>query len=859
MSERARLATSCEQSPGPWKRWGAYLSERQWGTVREDYSAKGEAWSYFPHDHARSRAYRWGEDGLAGYSDNAQRLCLALALWNGRDPILKERLFGLNNDEGNHGEDVKEYWWYVDATPTHSWLTWRYHYPQREFPYEDLVAESRRRTRHDPEYELLDTGVFDDDRYWIVTVEYAKASPEDTCMRITVENVGPDEATLHVLPTLWYRNTWAWEPGAGRPQLRCDGRRIVGDDGMSLVCDGTPRLLACDNDTNDRRLYGHAGAPYPKDAINDTVVSGTDVTNPAGTGTKAAAWYTLTVPSGGHAVVRCRLTEAADIGSDFDDVFATRQAEADEFHAALVGDRNLSDDERAIVRQAAAGIIWSQQFFHTDVARWLDGDPAQPPPPAERHQRRNSRWRHLNAADVMPVPDPWEYPWFASWDHAFQCVVLAHIDPELAKHQLVLLCREWMMHPNGQLPAYEWDYGDVNPPVHAWAALRVFEVDGRRDYVFLERVFQKLLLNFTWWVNKADREGDNVYEGGFLGLDNIGPFDRSKPIPLYGLLEQADATAWMAMYCLNLLEIALTLAAHDRAHEDIATKFFEHFAYISTALNTLGLWDDIDGFYYDVVREPDGRRLPIRSRSVVGLVPLFGVMCIDGDVLTRLDRFRDRARWFMEHKPEYCGSVAETMAYLVPGRAEPLVLSVAGADRVRRILARVLDPQEFLSDHGIRGLSRYHREHPLVLPVEGGNARVDYEPAESQSWLFGGNSNWRGPVWLPINSLAVEALRRLHQGFGAGYTVRHPNVEGGELRTLDEVADDLADRLVKLYRRDADGRRAAYGGVERLQRDARWSEHLLFYEYFNGDDGAGLGASHQTGWTALLLDLLLRR
>ncbi len=867
-AEHSRLATSSELDPGPWKAWGAYLSERAWGTVREDYSPDGTAWEYLPHDHARSRAYRWSEDGLAGYCDSSQRLCLALTLWNGADPILKERIFGLTGNEGNHGEDAKEYWWYLDATPTHSWLRWRYHYPQRAFPYEQLRVENERRGKDDPEYELLDTGVFDDDRYWCVTVEYAKAAPGDTCMRITVRNEGPDTATIDVAPTLWFRNTWSWEGDRARPSIMRETSRFVARHehlGTMVLncgaCEGVaPSLLVCDNETNTQRLFDVAPdrPAFPKDAINDEIVGGHAATNPDGRGTKAAAHYALTVAGGAEVEIRLRLTPnmSADLAASFDDTMRDREREADEFYAAVTP-ADLAPDEAMIVRQASAGMIWGQQFFHFDVARWLDGDPAQPPPPAERGRGRNSAWRHLNAHDIMSMPDPWEYPWFASWDLAFHCVALAHVDPEFAKHQLVLLCREWFMHPNGQLPAYEWAFGDANPPVHAWAALRVFEIDGCRDREFLARVFQKLMINFTWWVNHADSEGDNVFEGGFLGLDNVGPFDRSAPLPIDGLLEQSDGTAWMAMYCLNLLEMALTLASSDRAYEDIATKFFEHFAYISTAMNTMGLWDDVDGFYYDVIRDGSETR-PLRVRSVVGLVPLFAVMVIEPDLLARLDRFQDRVAWFVTNRPEFCASVSQ-----VDGRQMrtdvPLILSIVPAERLARVLRRVLDPAEFLSDHGLRSVSRWHLEHPFELALASGVARVDYEPAESRTGLFGGNSNWRGPVWMPINALTVEALRRFDAGLGSGFSIEHPSGSANAPVSLGAVADDVTRRLVALFRDDVAGRRPAFGDVGRMQHDVRWHDQLLFHEYFHGDTGAGLGASHQTGWTGLVIDLLLRR
>lgn len=865
-AEHARLATSSDRSPGPWKAWGAYLSERAWGTAREDYSPDGEAWEYFPHDHARSRAYRWSEDGLAGWCDSSQRLCLALTLWNGVDPILKERVFGLSGPEGNHGEDAKELWWYLDATPTHSWMRWRYLYPQRAFPYEELREVNAARTRDDPECELWDTDAFDESRYWCVTVDYAKASPDDVCVRISVRNEGPEPATLHVLPTLWFRNTWSWEPGHDTPDIEAAGSALTARDASvgTMVLhvapgpggSGPPELLVCDNETDAPLVFGSAtpGTPYPKNGIGDHVVKGADSVSPNGHGTKAAAHYVVTAQPGEEIELRARLApHAAGLGDEFTTVMTEREREADEFHESL-RPPGIGDGEAAVLRQAVAGMIWTQQFFHVDVARWLDGDPLQPPPPQSRHHGRDSGWRHLNAHDVMSMPDAWEYPWFAAWDLAFHSVALAHVDPAFAKHQLVLLCREWFMHPNGQLPAYENAYGDVNPPVHAWAALRVFEIDGARDHDFLARVFQKLLLNFTWWVNRVDRAGDNVFEGGFLGLDNVGPFDRSSALPIDGYIEQSDGTAWMAMYCLNMLEMALTLADHDRAYEDIATKFFEHFAYISTALNNRGLWDEVDGFYYDVLRRDDGTSMPLRVRSVVGLVPLFATMVIEPDLVAGLDRFGDRVAWFVANRPDLC----ESVSHVSPDRLRhdtPLVLSAVPPDRLRRLLSRLFDADEFLSPNGVRSLSRAHLGSPFEITLGHTTARVDYEPAESRTNLFGGNSNWRGPVWMPMNLLVIESLRRLHVGYPSLTT---PDAAGHVGADLGAAADDLTRRILALFLDDADGRRPSFGDIGLLQKDRRWHDHLLFWEYFHGDTGAGLGASHQTGWTGLVIDLLCR-
>jgi hypothetical protein len=857
-AERARLG-EVPKGRAPWRRWGPYLSERAWGTVREDYSATGEAWDFFPHDHARSRAYRWNEDGLAGICDDRQHLCFALAFWNGADPIPKERLFGLNGHEGNHGEDVKEYWWYLDSTPTHSWMRWRYMYPQAAFPYEELLEENARRTRLDPEYELLDTGVFDDGRYWEITAEYAKAAPDDVLVRITVRNAGADTATIDVLPTLWFRNTWSWGRDPYRPSLRLDGAEIVAEHRdlgeRRLSASGLPTPLFCENESNAEHLWNLPGStPYPKDGISDHVMHGAGAVNPAQTGTKSAVHYRLEVAGGERAVVELRLRDTAGgLGDDFDAVTAAREQEADEFYADLTP-AGASADEAMVLRQALGGMLWSKQFYHYDVEHWLEGDPASPPPPAPRWNGRNHEWTHLNNLDVVSMPDKWEYPWYAAWDLAFHCVSLAHVDPEFAKAQLILLCREWYMHPNGQLPAYEWAFGDVNPPVHAWAALRVFEIDGSQDRDFLERVFHKLLLNFTWWVNRKDSEGDNVFEGGFLGLDNIGPFDRSA-LPVAGQLEQSDGTSWMAMYCQNLLEIALVLAHEDPTYEDLATKFFEHFALIASALNDKGLWNEEQGFYYDVLRLPDGRQVPLEARSIAGLLPLAAVTTLGPETLARMPDFAVRMRWFMEHKHEAEGVVQHLAS---PDHEGWRMCSIVSDERLRRLLGAMLDPDEFLSDHGLRALSKRHQLQPLQVTVDGVTARLDYEPGESTSGLFGGNSNWRGPVWMPINYLLVEVLRVYHRFLGSGFTVECPTGSRQQL-TLDEVADEIAARLVRLFLRDESGRRPVFGDYELLQEDPAWRDLILFHEYFHGDTGAGLGASHQTGWTGLVANLILGR
>ncbi len=852
-AERARLA-DVDQG---WKRWGPYLSERAWGTVREDYSEGGDAWSYLPHDHARSRAYRWNEDGLAGLSDDQQRLCFALSFWNGQDAILKERIFGLTGSQGNHGEDAKELWWYLDSTPTHSWMRWAYVYPQRSFPYQWLVDENGGRGREDPEFELLDTGILDDDRYWDITADYAKAGPEDICVRVRVRNAGPDEATLDVVPTLWFRNTWSWGLDDRKPLIVDKDGALVAEHHdlgrMVLVGDGSPERLFCDNESNARLLWGAGGAAFPKDGIADHVVHGALTVNPDGTGTKAALRYRLTVPAGATAEVRLRLSpDGAGVDGTWEQAMADRERDADELYAALTP-AGTSADEAQVLRQALAGMLWSKQFFHFDVDRWLEGDPALPPPPQARIYGRNHEWRHLNNADVISMPDTWEYPWYAGWDLAFHCVPLALVDPEFAKAQLLLLCREWYMHPNGQLPAYEWDFGDVNPPVHAWAALRVFEMDGSGDHEFLERIFQKLLLNFTWWVNRKDAAGMNVFEGGFLGLDNIGPIDRSAQLPVAGRLAQADGTAWMAMYCLNLLEIALVLAEHDRVYEDMATKFLEHFAYIATASEAL--WDEEDGFYHDVVHLDDGGRVPLRVRSVVGLLPLAATTTLGPATLARLPDFAGRLQWFTANKPQFAAGIGNTHER---DGVEGRLLSVVPPERLARILATMLDESEFLSPHGLRALSAVHREQPFTVDLSGMQYSVDYEPAESTTDLFGGNSNWRGPVWFPVNFLLIEAVERFARFYGDDLTVECPT-GSGEQRTLGAVADELSRRLVAVFLDDAQGSRPAFGPADKLQRDPALHDRLLFNEYFHGDTGAGLGASHQTGWTGLVAELIMRR
>jgi hypothetical protein len=860
-----------------WKRWGPYLSERAWGTVREDYSEGGTAWDYFPHDHARSRAYRWNEDGLAGISDRHQRICFALALWNGRDPILKERLFGLNGGEGNHGEDVKEYYFYLDNTPTHSYMKFLYKYPHAAFPYADLVEENRRRDRSKSEYELVDTGVFHGSGYFDVEVEYAKADPEDILIRIRVTNRADVSATIDALPTVWFRDTWSWSEPVEKPELAAvDGRTVVLEEPRYgrrwLHCDGNPALLFTENETNTLRLFGYdSGARYTKDAFHRFVVDGqVDAVNAQARGTKAAARYTLSLEPGERATLQLRLNDTAPggncFGAAFDQVFVARQREADEFYADVLPDP-LSEDARNVARQALAGLLWSKQFYHYEVRQWLDGDSRQPSPPDARRQGRNGEWTHLYNADVISMPDKWEYPWYAAWDLAFHCVPLALVDPEFAKDQLVLLLREWYMHPNGQLPAYEWAFGDVNPPVHAWSSWRVYKIDQKRrgsgDLKFLERVFHKLLLNFNWWVNRKDAEGMNIFQGGFLGLDNIGVFDRSAPLPTGGHLEQSDGTSWMAMYSLNMLAIALELAKHNPAYEDVASKFWEHFLHIAHAMSGGGrahggrahdLWDDEDGFFYDVLHLPDDTRMPLKIRSLVGLIPLLAVQTLDADALRRHDGFRRRLDWFIENRADLTANVA---CMRTRGEGERRLLSIVDGEQLRRILTVMLDEREFFSPFGIRAVSQVHRDAPYVLRVNGTEYQVDYEPAESTSGLFGGNSNWRGPIWFPINFLIVEALQKFHHYLGDSYRVECPT-GSGQMMTLWEVAQEISRRLSRIFLKDANGRRPVFGGVELFQADPLWHDLIPFHEYFHGDTGTGIGASHQTGWTALVAKLLIQ-
>lgn len=852
----------------PWYEWGPYLSERAWGTVREDYSDSGDAWDYFPHDHARSRAYRWNEDGMAGISDIAHEFCLALSLWNGVDPIIKERMFGLTGPQGNHGEDVKEYWWYLQGLPSHALLQWRYHYPQAEFPYADLIAENARRGREDFEYELLDTGVFDDDRFWIVDVTYAKASPTDLLMQVDVTNNGPHEARIDVLPTGWFRNAWRAQGSAEIPGLSFTGGDVVLDHlrlgGYRLqaapASDGTePRVLFCDNETNIPKIFG--GEPitaYPKDGINDHVVSGAETVNPDQTGTKAAWHYRLTVPAGQTVQLRLRLSDADSAigdtdwaGAAFAQTQHARQADSDEFYAALAPD-DIDTERMRIVTQASAGLIWSKQMYSYDVSRWLDGDPAEPAPPPGHKNVRNQGWRHLDARDILAMPDPWEYPWFAAWDLAFHTIPWAHLDPAFAKYQLVVLLREWFQHPNGALPAYEWNFDDVNPPVHALAALRVFIIDGGTDVQFLERVFQKLLLNFTWWLNREDPQGNNIFGGGFLGLDNISPVDRSH-LPPGATLEQSDGTGWMAFYSAAMLSIAQHLADTDPVYDDMVIKFLEQFALIGEALEKSGLYDQEDGFYYDRFTDSAGNASAIKVQSLVGVIPALAAATVPLNDATRAQSLRKRfqRRFINAEKRERRSWRFRTDA---AGRTR-ILLSVLNSDQLQRLLHTVFDENAMLSPHGLRSVSKKY-EVPYVLPNEAG-AVIDYEPAESRTAMFGGNSNWRGPVWFPINYLAIRAMVQYGRFFGEETKMPYPSGSDTE-HTFFDIAHDMAERLISIWLPDADGRRPVYGGIETFQTDPAWKDNLTFNEYFHGDNGAGLGASHQTGWTALVIDLLLR-
>jgi hypothetical protein len=867
----------------PWKKWGPYLSERQWGTVREDYSESGDAWNYFSHDQARSRAYRWGEDGLAGICDDQQRLCFALALWNGKDPILKERLFGLTNCESNHGEDVKEYYFYLDSSPTHSYMKYLYKYPQAEFPYSDLVETSRARGRHEPEYELIDTGAFNESRYFDVFVEYAKQSPEDILVQITVHNRGPDAAELHLLPTLWFRNQWSWQAKVDRPILQQvaapPGQRIVkavetklGE--VYLYCDGDVPLLFTENETNTQRIFGVANrAPYVKDGINNCVVHGqTAAVNPEQKGTKVAAHYRLNVAAGESERIRLRLTVGAPetlvsgngqagtpLGNGFDEIFRKRLEEADQFYEAITTD-SLSADEANVMRQALAGMLWSKQFYYYDVDKWLEERGSDPFKATRKASPRNDHWHHMYNGDVISMPDKWEYPWYAAWDLAFHVLALTLVDPDFGKQQLKLMLRERYMHPNGQIPAYEWNFGDVNPPVHAWSTIFTYLLEkglyGEGDKEWLKTSFQKLLLNFTWWVNRKDRSGRNVFEGGFLGLDNIGVFDRSKPLPTGGYLEQADGTAWMALFCENMLEIASELALSDPDYEEMALKFVQHFLWIASAMGHVGqdtgMWDEEDGFYYDVLRLPNGQAQRLKVRSMVGLLPLCAATVFDGELLAKSPEISERLGWFLDSRPELCAAIHDPMKQGVAGRR---LASILDETKLRRVLAKMLDEDEFLSQYGLRSMSRYHADHPYVMHAGGQEYRVGYVPAESDTGMFGGNSNWRGPIWMPVNALVIRALLQYYLYFGDEFKIECPTGSGRQM-TLYQVAEEIGRRLCRIFLKDENGRRPVYGGTKIFQEDPHWRDCVLFYEYFHGDNGAGLGASHQTGWTGIIARIM---
>ncbi len=890
-AEGARVAESGgmmygPEEAGPWYEWGPYLSERAWGTVREDYSDTGDAWAFFPYEHGVSRAYRWSDDGLAGVSDIWQDICLSIALWNGRDSHLKERLFGLNGNQGNHAEDVKEYYWYRDATPSHSWLRWRYHYPQAAFPYDDLIAQNAERDRSQPEYELIDTGVFDDDRYWKVDVDYAKSDPTDMYMRIRVTNNGADSDTIHVLPHMWFRDTWSW----GRRHRRPEARYALRPNGVSTIAaehwragiyhldaapgpDGAqPTALFCENETNGPAIWGPdspATTAYPKDGINDHVLMGSPTVNPAQRGTKSAWWYVCDVEPGETIELRLRLWSPSDgdhpdstwSEESFDRVMSVREQEADEFYAALAP-AERTPAEVAVMRQAFAGMIWTKQFYRYDVKMWLDGDPDEPQPPPGHRFIRNTSWRHFEAYDILSMPDAWEYPWFAAWDLAFHTVVFAHIDPEYAKYQLGVMLREWYMHPNGAIPAYEWSFDDRNPPVHAWAALRVFEIDGQRDHEFLKSVFHKLLINFTWWVNRVDAQGNNVFEGGFLGLDNIGPIDRTN-VPAGCHIEQADGTAWMAFYCLGMLRIAMRLAQQDGSYRPMMLKFLEHFAAITDGMSESGMWNPDDGFFYDQLVRPDGERVPLRVKSVVGVIPVLAAAFLESttdDYLANADRIERRFSQFLRRRGldtselDRAGFVYRTDS----ASGSKLMLTVVDPQRLRRVLTEVLSEDSMLSPYGIRSLSQRHRAEPFSVEVDGQDFVVNYEPAESSTAMYGGNSNWRGPVWFPINHLVIEALERYYMYLGDDFTVECPT-GSGVMMNLNEVANELRQRLIALFIPGPSGRIPCHGTTPLFADDPRWNELSLFHEYFNGDDGAGLGASHQTGWTGLVADLIIGR
>lgn len=852
----------------PWKMWGPYLSERQWGTVREDYSEGGNAWDYFTHDQARSRAYRWGEDGLAGISDDQQRLCFAVALWNGQDPILKERLFGLTNSESNHGEDVKEYYFYLDSTPTHSYMKYLYKYPQAAYPYDQLKKVSQARTRRDFEYELLDTGVFNDNRYFDVFVQYAKGSPTDMLVEITVHNRGPESAHLHVLPTLWFRNRWSWQFAAAKPTLKQIGtvvQAVDPDNGTyHLSCDQTVPFLFTENETNTERIFGVANrGPYVKDGINNYVVHGqTNAVNPERQGTKVAAHCQLNVPPGGSQTIRLRLSQSelkGNVFADFDNVLQLRKREADDFYERVIP-RTLNADQANVMRQALAGMLWSKQFYHYDVDKWLEERGSDPFKANRKQAPRNDGWHHMYNGDVISMPDKWEYPWYAAWDLAFHVIALTLVDLDFGKQQLRLMLRERYMHPNGQIPAYEWNFGDVNPPVHAWSTIFTYRLDkthnGEGDKEWLKSNFQKLLLNFTWWVNRKDRSGRNVFEGGFLGLDNIGVFDRSAPLPTGGYLEQADGTAWMALFCQNMLEIASELALTDPDYADMALKFVEHFFWISSSMTHMGgdtaMWDEEDGFFYDVLRLPDGTAQRLKVRSMVGLLPLCAATTFNGQLVVKYPELGARLKWFLESRPEIRAAIHDPGKRGVGGRQ---MASILNEEKLRRVLVKMLDENEFLSEYGIRSLSRFHEKNPYIIRAGGQEYRVGYLPAESDTGMFGGNSNWRGPIWMPVNALIIRALLQYYSYFGDDFKIECPT-GSGRMMTLYQVAEEIGRRLANIFLRNDKGDRPVYGGTRKFQDDPHWRDYILFYEYFHGDNGAGLGANHQTGWTGVVARIM---
>ena len=869
--EKKRLIEDRDQAKN-WRKFGPYVSERQWGTVREDYSRNGEAWDYLTHDHARSKAYRWGEDGIAGICDQDQLLNFSLAFWNTKDPIIKERLFGVTGKEGNHGEDCKEHYYYLDSTPTHSYMRMLYKYPQQAYPYQKLVDENRKRNRLEPEYDLIDSGIFDNNEYFDVFIDYAKASTDDILVRITVYNRGPGNAVIHVLPHAWFRNTWAWGYDSYKPHMFRDDKGLIKLDHQRLgeyyiYADADPDLLFCENETNTARLYGQAGTGTFKDGINDYVVQGRkNALNRSPQGTRCAFHYQLNVGAGKSQEIRLRLSNnfTTDPFGQFQELVNMRQQEADEFYDSL--QKQIADeDDRNVQRQAFAGMLWSKQFYYYDVDEWLKGDPAQPPPPRERLQIRNYEWRHLNNADVISMPDKWEYPWYAAWDLAFHTIPLSMIDPEFAKQQLITLTKEWYMHPNGQLPAYEWSFSDVNPPVHGWATWRVYKIDqklndGKGDRKFLEEVFHKLLLNFTWWINRKDYKGNNIFQGGFLGMDNIGVFDRSKELPGGGYIEQSDGTSWMAMFTLNMLRISLELARENPVYQSLATKFFEHFLYIAGAMahisgENINLWDEEDEFFYDVLQTSNNERNMIKLRSMVGLVPLFAVEVLEEEIFANNPEFSRRLLWFLKNRPDLASLISR---WHEKGRGERHLLSLLRGHRMKALLKRMLDPNEFLSEYGVRALSKVYEKEPFKFRAAGVDFTVKYTPGEADTALFGGNSNWRGPIWFPVNYLIIESLQRFHHYYGNDFKVEHPTGSGNML-TLKEIAADLSDRLIRIFKKDSEGRRPAFGDYNKLQKDPHFSEYIWFFEYFHGDNGRGVGATHQTGWTALVAKLIQQR